>query len=483
MAKKEKEHWIFKKHTNNIQLLVEIALYLKSNRAGVSIEEKEQMYKRLSQTVFYNPRASLRNEPLDAINHKLDGLTYYMFGYSAKLNNELKFIFSPLGNLFLKYFEETDKAAQIFSTMLIGMQFPHPASQKSENFELYPFRLIFRLLLDPRLNYKLYHYEVYKYLIYIKEINAESYELLIKQILKSRQLEDEEKFTLLKQEEHSIVKSVYEWEYYVAKLLAEVKILDVNYGNDLIWLFHPKKENSKSNPTKRKATNGYFSLNKKVKSLVVDLLEKHTVFDKPLSLSDEKELSKDIIKQIYLFYPDELLVEIGEKPTLNNEVLKIPELVKKYSLNDNNETHGDFEEILTTAFNMFINVDAEWLAGPGKTDIECIYTDIKEKFSVEAKSTKNKLTSLNAGRLKRHRKLIGAKYTIVITPKYVPSIKYDIEEENIVIITSYTLSEYLYNNIISGIEMDFTEIRDIATNNFGHDISMEVSELTLSRFG
>lgn len=49
-----------------------------------------------------------------------------------------------------------------------------------------------------------------------------------------------------------------------------------------------------------------------------------------------------------------------------------------------------------------------------------------KKFSVEAKSTSNKLPSLNAGRLAHHRELIGARYTIVVTPRYVPSVKYEV---------------------------------------------------------
>lgn len=84
----ERKHWIFKKHTNNINLLIEVALYLKSNKAGISIEEKEKMYELFRGTDIYNPRNSLRDVPLDAINHKLDGLSYYMFGYSDTINGK-----------------------------------------------------------------------------------------------------------------------------------------------------------------------------------------------------------------------------------------------------------------------------------------------------------------------------------------------------------------------------------------------------------
>ena len=132
---------------------------------------------------------------------------------------------------------------------------------------------------------------------------------------------------------------------------------------------------------------------------------------------------------------------------------------------------------------MFVNVEAKKLSGPGNTDIECLYLD-KRKFAVEAKSTTNKLIQINAGRLKRHRELIGAKYTIVITPRYVPSVKYDIDGQNVVIIKANTLSEYLHNNIIfRNRNIDYTEIKKIIDKNMGTDISSNISDLTLTKFG
>ncbi|HHV6880686.1 TPA: restriction endonuclease, partial [Haemophilus influenzae] len=78
--------WIFKKHTNNIRLLIDVALHLKSNKSSVSKKDKNEMYDIFSESELYNPRESLRDKPLDAINHKLDGLSYFMFGYSDRIN-------------------------------------------------------------------------------------------------------------------------------------------------------------------------------------------------------------------------------------------------------------------------------------------------------------------------------------------------------------------------------------------------------------
>lgn len=485
MSLPNEKHWVFKKHTNNIDLLVEVALYLKENKSGISGSERRELFKSLRKNSTYRPRQSAKEMKLDAVNHRIDELSYYLFGYSGMLDGKKKFIFSPLGNMFLKHLDDREITAKIFATMLFGIQFPHPASEPSLEFKLHPFRLIFALLLDERLESKLYDYEVYKYIINVSNLTQESYEVLVQNIIQSRNSSTEEKFATLKAEEHEIVKSVYEWEYYVRKLLQSQGIIEVQIGNENIKLFHPSKKNSTSAPTSRKATNGSFILTPEIKKFIVKLFKQYSLFDEVLELSDDKRQSSEVVKEIYSFYPELLLEEIGEKVhTLSNELVKLPKLIEEYSLNKDGETFGKFEDTLEMAFNQFYNVEAEKLAGAGRTDIECIYLPEPEKFAVEAKSTANKLSGINAGRLAHHRELIGARYTIVVTPRYVPSVKYDIVGQNIVIIKANTLAEYLYNYINSDIDkMDYQEIREIILNNLGTDISLKVSEKTLSRFG
>lgn len=481
----EQKHWIFKKHTNNINLLTEVALYLKTNKSGISKAEKEKMYEEFSQSELYNPRISMRDEPLDSINHKLDGLKYFMFGYSDRIEGQIKFIFSPLGNLFLKYLDDREALAKIFATMLISMQFPHPFSKPSEDFLLYPFRLIFSLLLDSRLEGKLYNYEVVRFLIFTHKMTPEIYENLVQTILISRKKTDSYKFNYLKSNEAEATKSVYEWQYYMSSILNEINVIKKDEGDAHVELYHPQKATSKSPPTKRKANNGFFSLTDVVKPIISKLLDSYSVYDQPLLLNNSRRKSDDVVKEIYSFYPSELLIEVGETPDqLEMQLLELPKLIEEYSQNPNNNTHDKFEDVLEEAFNMFVNVDAQKLSGAGRTDIECLYLTINEKFAVEAKSTANKLSGINGGRLKRHRKLIGAKYTIVVTPRYVPSVRYDIQDQDVVIIKANTLSEYLYNNIVfHNREIDYGEIQEIITKNFGKDISPNVSELTLSKFG
>src|SRR5699024_5353578 len=154
-------------------------------------------------------------------------------------------------------------------------------------------------------------------------------------------------------------KSTYEWQYYVSSMLQTINVLHKNDGNKSIDLYHPSRKGSKSAPTKRKINNGWFELTKTVKPLISDLLNKYTVYDSPLKLDDSNRKSGDVVKEIYSFYPDELLADIGEVPEpMQLQLLKLPKLIEKYSQNPDNKTSDKFEDVLEDAFNMFINVEA-----------------------------------------------------------------------------------------------------------------------------
>ena len=107
----------------------------------------------------------------------------------------------------------------------------------------------------------------------------------------------------------------------------------------------------------------------------------------------------------------------------------------------------------------------------------------KEKFAVEAKSTENKLLEINSGRLRKHRAEIGGKYTIVLTPRYVPSVISDIVGQPIVIILANTFSEYIYNHVFHDIrDMNYKDFDDIILNNLGSDVSSLISQMTMQKF-
>lgn len=480
----ERDKWILYKHTSSYDLVKAVALDVKNScAADISEKERYRMQDRLAALDMYKTR-NPKSKPLDSINHRINTLEFFMFGYEDKDNSNKRFIFSPLGNLFLSHINEEEKLTKIFTAMLFGIQFEHPANGTPSCFQLYPFRLLLQLMMEPRLDYRIYNTE-YAYIIpFVTHMNPETYENLVNDILEFRKNDDDTVAKLLKEDEHTYVNCVYEWQYYMQKLLSTIGILTVHQGEKLVKLFHPSKTNSSSNPTGRTVRTGYVEVSHGVKTFVEKMLSKYSIFDEPLRLDDADRMQLDVVKEIYSFYPPILLEEIGEEiDEFQSQLLELPKLIEKYANNPENETAYQFEEALSEGFNMFVNVDARKIGGAGHTDIECLYITRKKKFAVEAKSTANKLTGINAGRLREHRNQIGGDYTIVITPRYVPATKRDIKNDPIVIILASTFSEYLYNHLYHDIrEIDYEDFDSVIVNNLGTDISRLISNMTMEKF-
>lgn len=478
----QREKWVLYKHTCKYDMIKAVAVDVKNNcKTDVSKSQREAMQDRLADLNLYSTR-NPTERPLDSINHRINTLEFWMFGYETSQAGIKKFIFSPLGNLFLKHLGNESKLQKIFVTMLFALQFQHPATAANNAFHLFPFRLVYKLLLDPRLDGKLYNNEFEYLLVFLKDISVAKYEELVRQILYLRSRSTIEMASLFKQDEHTYVNAVYEWEYYTTTLLEQIGVLDVVEGDFICYLYHPSKPTSKSLPTKRKATRGFVQIPADLKSFITILSNSYSCFDQTVSLEDDERLTIDCIKEIYNFYPNELLKEIGEQDD-TSQLLKLPQLIEAYSNNPENDTAYLFEEVLTDGFNMFYNVEAKRRGGAAHTDIECLYLKKRKKFAVESKSTANKLLGINAGRLREHRKEIGGEYTIVITPRYVPATKRDIEGSPIVIILASTFAEYLYNNIANDVrEIDYADFDDIITHNLGKDISQEISNMTIEKF-
>lgn len=473
----DSKKWILYRHTTDFGKLVVLAEILKSyTKTGISREDKTNLNLKLRELGLYNERNP--ELPLDAINHKINQLSYYMFGYQAKVDGQDRFLFSPLGNLFLKNIENKEKSAKIFLAMLWAVQYQHPHSGTDSEFQLYPFRLIYKLLTEPKLSNKLYAFEVAYSVVFLREVTQTKYEELVNELLRLRKLSDEEIAQKFQEDRHAYVNSAYEWDYYVSTLFESAGVLNKKDGVVITKLQHGNTN------TFRKITRNEVSIPDNLKTLVEQLQNEYSFLEKPLLLNDPERLKIDVIKEIYSFYPKTLLIEIGElTDDIKFELLNLPKLIEQYANNNEGAEAYLFEDALTDGFNMFYNVEAEKVGGAGNTDLECLYITKKKKFAVDAKSTKNKLSGINAGRLEGHREKIGGVYTIVVTPRYVPAVLQDIRTSPIVIIRATTLSEYLYNCIDNDLrEIDYEDFDNIIVNNLGKDISKNISDLTISRF-
>ena len=473
----DSKKWILYRHINDFHLLCSVAEFLKSfSKTTITKEEKARLNLKLREVGLYSERNP--ELPLDAINHKINQLSYYMFGYQAKIDGEDRFLYSPLGNLFLKHIDDKAKSAKIFLAMLWAVQYPHPHSGTDSDFRLYPFRLIFKLLSDIRLSNKLYAFEVAYSIVFVKEMTIEIYENLVAELLDLRKLTNKELAIKFNEDRHAFVNSSYEWDYYVSELFNGAGVIDKKDGSIICKLQHG------NTPTFRKVTRNEVTISNSVISLVSKLENQYSFLEKPLPLNDPERLKIDVIKEIYSFYPRVLFEEIGELvDDLKLELLNLPKLIEQYSNNKDGEEAYLFEDALVDGFNMFYNVEAKKIGGAGNTDLECIYLTKKKKFAVDAKSTKNKLSDINSGRLAAHREKIGGVYTIVVTPRYVPAVLQDIKTSPIVIIRASTFSEYLFNCIDNDLrKIDYEDFDSIIVDNLGKDISKSISNLTIARF-
>ena len=308
------------------------------------------------------------------------------------------------------------------------------------DFNIYPYRLIFKLLCDSRLDYKLYADDVFYYVIWSKTIDNRSYEDLVKDILEFRKLSPYDKYEMFTERlslEDALANALHETKYLFGQL-ESAGIATISKGNQIGVLCHggfgrkeipdflPPDELSKIKRTgRRNYTTSSISLNENVMELVQKLLFSYSFDEKPHDLLNTLG-KQDYILHLYNFYPEELLTELGICQNRIQTMLQITKNIKKYSRNEKDGDCYRFEDILADAFNEFDDVEAHTIGGAGNTDIECIYLTIDEKFAIEAKSTQTKLGAINAGRLQLHRNKINAKYTIVVAPYYKPSVEAEI---------------------------------------------------------
>lgn len=466
--------WILYKHTSSLDIIRGTAIELNAS-SGLSKENKHELMNHLRKRGLYSGRNP--DEPLDAVQHRVNTLLYYMFGYREGKGSTQRFVFSPLGALFLRHLENVEKQREIILTMLWGKQFPDPFFSTSEEFNLYPFRLLFKLMSEPLIDNHVtaidYAHCISKY----KFVDEGSYRELVDEILKVRNLEIQEVEEIFKRDEHHHVNAFHEWQY-TRKLLESLGLVRNSSGAKLFPLLHGKT-------TKRFVDSVKTSVSSEIMPFHSSLENAESCFTSPVQINDPLRLKSDAIREVYSFLPSVLLEYLQDDASVKDQALAdLLRSMSRLSLNQESGAPYGFEERLTDAFNLFADVTAEWIGGAGNTDIECLYLTAQRKFAVDAKSTSRKLTSLNAGRLRLHRQKISADYTVVVTPGFTPSVLSDIRDSRVVVLSVSTLRDYLFNALNAEPDgLSYKEIDNLVYQNLGKDITEMVSNLTSERYG
>jgi len=487
-----REKWTIMMYMRDFRLMVTYAYALRSSNK-LSGENIDEILAKMEAEGIYHPRngGSTFTGQFKSIQ-----IAWYMFGYYNKSRGrgeEKKMVFSPLGNLLLDNMKDEERARRIFLTMLYANGFRQPFSKMDERFNIFAYRLIFKLLRDPRLEGRLYNDEVFYYAMFLKTVDSETYEELVKDILALRHLDPYKKYELFLENEEVLGLACHEWRYTTGMLesagIARVlndhdnrKIGILSYGNT-----SPKtgKKNAR-----RSYTEDYIVLREDLASYLDVLLSAYPFDQKPYPAEDlSRKFNSGVVVELYSFYPPELLREIGiesEQDHALSDMLTIANNITYYS-REETETGSKFEFALRDAFNLFIDVEAERIGGAGQPDVECIFhkgCDQDKKFDVEAKSTSTKLQAINSRRLQTHRALIGSVYTIVVAPNYARGVLSDIRGEKTVVVKAAVLANYFYQYIIkNGRNLSYAHLDWLIGSNMGKDISESINKYVYEAFG
>lgn len=476
--------------------IIEYADVIRDLKAKIDDDSIIEINSIMEDLGIYVPRYG--KPSIDTTTFKICQLIYFMVAYrSESVNKEI--VFSPLGNLLLDNLDNAEWKKKIFATMLYGMPFNHPYNKMTPDFNLYPYRLIFKLLMDERLGGMLYQDDVFYYVLWTKEIDDLSYDILVHNILKFRKKSPQEKYEIFTEKlslEDALANALHETTYLFGQLASAGIVFPIDgykvgvlchggFGRRDVPDFLPPAELAKIVRTGRRTyTTEGIKLRPEMFSLISSLLRTYKFDEKPHDLLDTLG-RQDYILHLYNFYPQELLKELGiAHHDRIQTMLQITKDIQKYSRNTDSGDCYSFEDVLADAFNEFVDVDAHKIGGAGNTDVECLYLTINEKFDIEAKSTQTKLGGINAGRMQLHRDKIASKYTIIVAPYYKPSVETDIAHTPNVLITASSLSNFLYQYTIhTKDDISYKPLYDIVRTSLGTNITSKVNDYVGRNFG
>ena len=458
-----KNVWLLPQNSCSMeQFLTTLSTFQKLN--GVSRDKNVQqiLMEQHSKKGLYNPYIKKDHYDLSSANHKIDEPRFYGAIYETA---NKKIHVSTYGELLMKYQDDQVKRNKVFIGMLYSIQFDNPY-KKMQDFNIYPMRLIFQLLREKKLNYYITNLEVSEIVYYVKCIpNQSEYESLVKKILDFRKNDIE--IISHKKDCSQFVKNYVSCNY-LFNMLSEMEVTYQQKDKMNRFSIHSKL---RSRPTPITPRCLY------LKEEYVQFVDKYSL---EVSLFEDikkpQGLRSDWIREIYNSVPSLLLCEIDEDDGMYTKYLQIPKLLVESSTNP--LKWSEFEEYITKAFNLFVDVEAEKIGGKGQPDSLCHFLGDGTLFCADGKSTHKKLSSINDGRLKQHRLLYHAKYTIVVTPGFVPSAVEDIKDTNTCIITSYCfadlITKYIFKHYKEHKDCSYEIFHELILNNLGTDLSEKI---------
>lgn len=490
--------WIIDKNVNSKDILSEFASIIKDENNGFSFNEViDKAYDRGA----YKGRST--SGSTITVGVRLLQACYYMFGYSFNTQDKKKVFMPTPMTMNILSTDNPNKQAENYLVNLFGIQYPNPFNRTPEDFQIYVGRLFVKLLLDERIDKKLYIDECIWFLPFIEKCTLQIYEDLVKSIIEFRNLsylEKKQLFESIPNYEYLFANVTHEMNYYFIRLFKDFGVFDVfddsEHNNGCLFRFrHGKGDTFRNDAWKtKKNCSGYIKLSTTVLKAAKKLNDKFSAFDIPTKESDDNIFTRrDWLINIYEIEPLSYLSCINTEINRRNEVSNIINAMvyaSKFGSRDGKE----FENALEPFMNLFRETrNVEILSGAGNTDLLCTMEKSQTKLSpnrfykmnVEAKTRCRALEDVNPARITRHINKHGAKFCVIVAPKFARGVMNDIQYSQIVTIRSEDIAAYCYRECIESADgcADFDAIYNIIIDNMGQDITDNVRELIANKYG
>lgn len=494
---RRKDHkWIFQKNISSADLMTE---FLKATKKFGDIAQRELILSEMKRQGVYRGRSN--NGSANTMGVRTSEMKFYMFGYSLTPTLEKPknaFFLSAAGAHIMHNIDNDEKIGIASLVNLFSIQFPHPFSKTDPCFNINAGRLIVKLLLEERLDRKLYVDEFCYFIPFIEEVNINIYEELVESIIKFRNLTYFEKYSLFHEVQNFddvFANTFHEFNYYFFRIYGGLNVFnlveDSEHNAGQLFYFNHGNCGTKRNDAiiSRGKYSGYIQLKDYLINKAEKLVEKFDPFEKPIKLSDEDVLSKDdFILQLYQTNQMKYFSSIDESKVESARVAEcIDNMVRasKYGSRDGKE----FEKSLKPVFELFRQIDnVEIISGSGDTDLLCAVRELDDshyKINVDAKTSHSSTQSLNPVRLSNHLRTHGSRYCIVVSSRFASGVSRDISNFNIVAINAEALANYCLNafNISSDGFIDFEIINDLIQTNMGKNITQIINNYCDAWFG
>lgn len=476
--------WIMQKNISSSELL---EAFVSGMHKQNNIINHDYLVNYLRGTETYHGRSEQGSA--NTMGVRLSQACFYMFGYK----NGNSFFPTPMTDM---YINENVPKERVSLVNLFSMQFPSPYSETPDNFNIYIGRFILKLLMDRKLEHKLYIDEFVYFLPFVESLNEDIYNELVDSIIEFRNMTYENKkllFTSVENYDEVFANCMHEINYYFLRIFAGFGCLEIVsdplHNDGKLFSFRHGTGNTFRTDAyaSRKSYSGYIQINPEIVDSVSHLLNNYSPFDKPLSQADcmsKEEWIRDLYEFEPLKYISIAMTDIDDNKSDVVEIIKDMVYQSKYGTRDGKS----FENSLKPVFELFReNRNVEIISGSGDTDLLCVMEAEDEslyKVNVDAKTSHHITQAINPVRITNHIRINGSKYCIIVSPRFSRGVKTDIKDFNIVTIEAETLANYCLKECLNSVDglANYDLLNLYINNNLGTDITNAVNNIIDTKY-